>query len=60
MKKLITLDDAFFRELKKAFLPESLFMNDMHFIRFALAFALDQKKARHAPLGSCTPGHGTG
>ena len=50
MKKLITLDDAFYKELKQAFLPASLFMNDMQFIRCALAFALEQKqKARHSP-----------
>lgn len=45
MKKLISLDDGFFRELKQAFLPASLFQNDMQFIRSALAFALEQKKA---------------
>lgn len=46
MKKLISLDDVFFRNLKEAFLPDSLFMNDMQFIRFALDFALQQKKKK--------------
>lgn len=42
MKKLIMLDDDFYFDLKKSFLPDSLRYNDMAFLRFVLHFAKDK------------------